>query len=315
MVSTDLRLLVACGGCKSQFDATGLAAASRFHCSCGELVEVPAAKPHDAAVVRCSSCGAPRRAGDAACGHCNSDFTLREQDLHTLCPGCWTRISDRSTFCHSCGLIIAPQGEVGETTERPCPSCKPEQFLTRRELAGIGVLECPGCAGLWLGSEVFHSLEERAKNRASPWQPGRLSGRSNVPLAAGSKADGSVTGAVAYRACVECGTLMHRQNYARKSGVLIDVCSSHGVWFDTDELERILAWIRAGGLERTRQLEDEDRRQARRSQAGNGFDGVGAGGAWVGGGAFGGGSRSGGSGWSRADWLSTVLEGLYTFLK
>ena len=44
--------------------------------------------------------------------------------------------------------------------------------------------------------------------------------------------------------------MMNRRNYAHKSGVIIDVCREHGVWFDPDELQRILAWIRAGGRAR-----------------------------------------------------------------
>ncbi len=300
---SDLRLLVACDSCKTQLDASGLAGGSRFHCGCGELVEVPTVTPHDAAVVRCASCGAPRQAGSAACGHCSSDFTLHEQDLHTICPECWTRIGDRSSFCHSCGLIIAPQGEVGEASEHRCPACVGERQLTRRELGGIGVLECPGCAGLWLASKTFHRLEERAKGRASPWQPGRLSRQPQSPLTPGSPA------AAAYRPCVECGALMNRQNYARRSGVLIDVCAAHGVWFDTDELERILAWIRAGGLERSRQLEAEGRRQAERIQPSRG----GLASATAGEVLYGGGVRGGSGGcshWGGRFWLVDLLDGL-----
>ena len=32
------------------------------------------------------------------------------------------------------------------------------------------------------------------------------------------------------------------------SGVTIDRCKPHGVWFDADELPRILDWVRHGGL-------------------------------------------------------------------
>ena len=40
---------------------------------------------------------------------------------------------------------------------------------------------------------------------------------------------------------------MHRRNYGRRSGVLVDTCRSHGIWFDPEELEAVLRWIRSGG--------------------------------------------------------------------
>ena len=43
---------------------------------------------------------------------------------------------------------------------------------------------------------------------------------------------------------------MNRRNYAGASGVIIDLCRTDGIWFDADELARILVWIRAGGVER-----------------------------------------------------------------
>jgi Zn-finger nucleic acid-binding protein len=41
--------------------------------------------------------------------------------------------------------------------------------------------------------------------------------------------------------------MMTRRNHGRTSGVIIDTCPDHGVWFDPAELSRILAWIEAGG--------------------------------------------------------------------
>lgn len=61
---------------------------------------------------------------------------------------------------------------------------------------------------------------------------------------------------------------MNRFNFADCSGVVLDACKPHGVWFDPDELRRIVAFIRGGGLDmaRTRErekLELERRRAAR----------------------------------------------------
>ena len=58
---------------------------------------------------------------------------------------------------------------------------------------------------------------------------------------------------------------MARTNFARCSGVIIDVCRPHGIWFDANELQRIVKFIQDGGLDvaRTREQEalTEERRQ------------------------------------------------------
>ena len=58
---------------------------------------------------------------------------------------------------------------------------------------------------------------------------------------------------------------MSRVNFARCSGILLDVCRPHGTWFDDEELRAIVKFIRAGGLDRSRalakaDLEEEQRR-------------------------------------------------------
>ena len=68
----EMKVLVACSECHRQFDASGIAAGSRFRCACGTLVRVPQVKAHDAAVVRCSACGAPRDGAGAECAYCGS---------------------------------------------------------------------------------------------------------------------------------------------------------------------------------------------------------------------------------------------------
>jgi hypothetical protein len=45
---------------------------------------------------------------------------------------------------------------------------------------------------------------------------------------------------------------MVRRNFGRTSGVIVDLCGSHGVWFDAQELAHVLRWIRSGNLEAAR---------------------------------------------------------------
>lgn len=57
---------------------------------------------------------------------------------------------------------------------------------------------------------------------------------------------------------------MTPMQFSRRSGVIIDICRSHGVWFDRDELRRIIEFIRAGGLDRARALDKEEPARAKR---------------------------------------------------
>src|SRR5437764_1271331 len=61
-------------------------------------------------------------------------------------------------------------------------------------------------------------------------------------------------------------------NFARLSGVIVDVCKRHGTWFDRDELRQIVEFIRGGGLDAARdkeraQLEVEKQRLKDRERA------------------------------------------------
>lgn len=60
---------------------------------------------------------------------------------------------------------------------------------------------------------------------------------------------------------------MNRRNYGRKSGVIVDVCSRHGIWFDLHELDSLLRWIRQGGEERVQALAAEEERRSAREKA------------------------------------------------
>ncbi len=254
-----MRLLVACPDCARQFDATGRTVESRFRCLCGRLLTVPAATSHDAAVVRCSACGAPRQQQAAACGYCGADFTLHERDLHTICPTCMARVSDRARFCHHCATPLLPQ-PLGGASEHDCPACGKGIRLASRRLGEepVSILECPRCAGIWLARAAFGLLLERARREPRPaadWPPPEAVTGGNQP-------------GPLYRPCPDCGDLMHRRNYGRRSGVIVDSCARHGVWFDAHELDRLLRWVQGGGeAEASRRQAEEERLLARRRTA------------------------------------------------
>ncbi len=245
-----MRLIVRCSSCSRQLDAAGLSAGSHFRCHCGSVIKVPNVQSHNADVVRCSSCGAPRQEGSQDCRFCASDFTLHEQDLHTVCPSCFARISDKARFCHHCATEILPQGRAGDLTTKPCPACE-EAHLASRKLPGApgAVFECDGCAGMWLEHDLLQSVVRQARDKALPKE---LSSVHRHREAGRSFDLGKVGGTGFYRPCPECGQRMLRKNWAQRSGVVVDVCTQHGVWFDADELKTILRWVHEGGLDRAR---------------------------------------------------------------
>ena len=259
-----LRFLLACPACARQFDAGALPPGSLFHCSCGGTIRVPRVAARDAAVARCGSCGAPRAGQGATCASCGSDFTLHERDLHTICPACATRISDRARFCHHCGVPIAPQGRAGEPTASPCPACDGGRTLCSRRLGvdGVAVLECPACAGLWLSREAFELVAERARAVAAAAEPDAGGETAPAPPAA-PEPRGAARGGPLYRRCPQCAKMMHRRNFGRGSRVILDTCKDHGLWFDLRELEQVLAWIRGGGEARELRLTQQEQAESR----------------------------------------------------
>jgi hypothetical protein len=57
---------------------------------------------------------------------------------------------------------------------------------------------------------------------------------------------------------------MNRVNFAHCSNVIVNVCRTHGTWFDKDALRHLVEFIRAGGMEkgRAREMDEiEDRRR------------------------------------------------------
>ena len=258
-----MRLLVSCPSCKRQYDASDLKAGDRFHCLCSQTLEVPVPAPHDSAVVRCSACGAPRQGDSRTCAFCDADFTLHERDLHTICPECMARVSDRARYCHHCATPLLPAGRAGEPTSTPCPSCDDSVCLTSRQLGQpqISVLECPRCAGLWLSKATVQVLLEkvRSTSAATALTSTEAASATMQPHVEGSPAR-------LYRPCPECGKLMHRMNFGRKSGILLDSCRPHGLWFDANELDAVVRWIRGGGesaaMRHQREMDEDRQRRA-----------------------------------------------------
>src|ERR1051326_6449155 len=247
-----MRLLVAFPHCHRQYDASQRRVGSRFRCHCGQVVVVQQPLGHEVQVVRCSSCGAAVPEKSDRCPFCNSELTLHERDVGTVCPHCLALVSDQARFCNHCGTGLVPELDAGRDSELLCPACQDGHRLVSRYLGTekVSVLECGRCAGFWMGHEAFGQLVEREQREVLP---AGTTVKAPREVAAESALRADVVGPQTnrhvsfYRPCPVCRELMPRLHYGHESGVIIDVCRHHGIWFDADELTRILAWLHAGG--------------------------------------------------------------------
>jgi Zn-finger nucleic acid-binding protein len=51
-----------------------------------------------------------------------------------------------------------------------------------------------------------------------------------------------------YRKCPTCLEMMLRKNFRETSGIVVDVCSAHGVWFDRGELGMVFEFLASGAF-------------------------------------------------------------------
>lgn len=162
-----------------------------------------------------------------------------------------------SKHCQRCGAAAAVP-EIKDSKDRKCPRCQSEMVTVT--IGSTDVLECERCLGLWLDVPSFEKICADREQQSAV-----LGIASHAPTTAAHE-----TSKVNYVPCPECSQLMNRMNFARCSGVIVDICKNHGTWFDRDELSHIVEFIRDGGLNASRAKEKieiaEQREQLRQEQ-------------------------------------------------
>lgn len=192
----------------------------------------------------CPSCGGALDPSARACPHCGIIAASRR------CGVCFEMNLIDGRSCRRCGKRL-PREDPARRPERiPCPGCG--AGMTPRKLDNTLFDECDTCGGLWLCPATIESVSTEAESRARI-----LPFDLQVAQQAGA---GAAAPSTTYRKCPLCSKHMNRQNYARRSGVIIDSCKEHGCYFDRGELAVLCDFIEGGGLERVRQREEEERR-------------------------------------------------------
>ncbi|MEJ7623248.1 MAG: zf-TFIIB domain-containing protein [Pyrinomonadaceae bacterium] len=198
--------------------------------------------------LNCPNCGAGVQSDRTQCQFCKTR-------LKTIgCPTCFGLMFSGTKFCGHCGAIAGPV-TTKETVCGNCPRCR--RRMERTLLGGTSFVACVSCDGLWIDAATFENICADRERQSAVL--GFLAERTEP--------SGSTK--VSYVPCPTCGQLMNRSNFARASGVIVDICKQHGVWFDADELPTIIEFIRKGGMELARQREKNelnDEREQLRSE-------------------------------------------------
>jgi len=181
-------------------------------------------------------CGASASTESSKCEHCGARLAT------VSCPACFGMMFIGAKFCSHCGA--AAQRQEQETSGLECPRC--HAGLNRVCVGDTEMQECPKCEGLWVDTATLQRIQNDREQQAA------VLGTA-APLA---YPGGMVESEVRYIYCPVCGEFMSRINFAKCSGVIVDVCKPHGTWLDRDELRRMIEFIRCGGLElaRSRQI-------------------------------------------------------------
>lgn len=189
-------------------------------------------------MLNCPNCGAGVGDGAASCEYCGSRLVA------VACPACLSAMFVGAQFCPHCGAKAEQPREVDAATLR-CPGCGGE--MRHEQIGETPMHGCGACGSAWLAPETFTKLiADRAARGAAAASGTAASGLSKP------KPFRLASAATRYLRCPVCDAMMNRVNFGDTSGVIIDSCATHGVWFERDELHAILTFVEQGGLARRR---------------------------------------------------------------
>jgi Zn-finger nucleic acid-binding protein len=123
-----------------------------------------------------------------------------------------------------------------------CPRC--------RHLLGQDDPErqpCVHCGGVFVSREAIAPLLNELRERrggepvlVSPYRSSARQDRSSPPRAPREDE-------LRYLACPHCSKQMNRFPLIEDYDLVVDICVTHGVWFDAEELQTATAYIRGHG--------------------------------------------------------------------
>lgn len=233
--------LLSCGSCRRQLDVTRLELGDEVQCVCDTVLTVGPPREVTVRGLACGRCGGAISEGDEHCSYCSAHLSPADREQTTLCPLCAARLPNDSCHCKACGVELRASALPPLPRDGACPRC--DGKLRVHLLPTAEVVECAdGCGGMWCSRETFERLQRESRRAAAD-------GSASAPREEVRRSFGAPEGAKRqYVPCLVCGDLMQRRMFRhedRASGVVLDVCRDHGVWFDADELKSALAFVRS----------------------------------------------------------------------
>ncbi len=264
-----------CPACGAAVDAAGVFPGGNVRCGCGVDVEIPAerpsaerlsgptpyreggARPSEAGMLLCPFCGGPCASDARACPHCDVELAS------VRCPHCYALHFSGARFCAHCGKELELEPLL-DATDAPCPRChKPLRVAmgSNADLGSGAIHECVGCGGLFVDART---LAEIVARESDPARRSGLLATLGPPVHA---RPGALEADVHYLQCPVCHTYMNRQNFGKRSGVIVDVCREHGTWFDAGELTRAIDFVAEGGLAAAEKKQAEEEAEHKKELA------------------------------------------------
>ncbi len=172
------------------------------------------------------------------------------------CTHCNAPLPKDSIICAYCGArndIDLGGGkkrlDLRPHEKRTCPVC--DIALITVDIGvklPLYVDHCESCFGLFFDNEELETLIKAKVQPHSNVNYKKLRELNDNPR---------YVDIVTYRHCPVCDTVMNRTNYAKRSGVIMDVCKEHGIWLDPSELTQILEWSAVTGQTSSQPTQNE----------------------------------------------------------
>lgn len=144
---------------------------------------------------------------------------------------------------------------LGADTALPCPACRiPLEVIEFETKPPVRIERCTACEGLFFNPGEIEVLLETGTTPLVWLDPDHL---EIVTRALPVSRESSFS-----KKCPVCSERMLQSNFGGRSAVMLDHCSTHGLWVEGNEMRRLRDWWRAGGKRIYRQQESQPARTA-----------------------------------------------------
>ncbi len=224
-------MIIECPRCQSRYDSTLHTSGSQISCRCGQAFYTPKL-PKLAKSSNCPNCGGAASPDQNQCEYCGVYLSFAR------CPGCFSIAPYQGAkFCAECGDSLNQPAKSTADADKsfPCPRCK-HTNLERKKVGEHTIDSCLQCSGVWIDHTILDKLLTRSNQQKSSQA---VLGKTPFKISNLERHK------VSYLPCPECEQLMHRRNFAKKSGIIVDECTAHGIWFDKQELAAAIHYVRS----------------------------------------------------------------------